>query len=712
MQTRSQSELQQLQESVAALSALVQDLRTTMDERHDSTVAAISALQRRSSSPPPSLMVPSSPPLPSEVAPEVEPLPSPPKIHLQLFDGSNPLDWLFHADQFFAYYAVPPKLRLRRISCYMSGDALAWFQWMHNNGLLSTWQEFVSALELRFGPSSYENHRQALFKLRQSGSIVDYQREFEQLCNRVVGLSPETVLDCFLSGLLPEFQREMAIFQPRSISQAIGLAKLLESKFNDRPFLGRAIPAPSPLSRTAAPVLTAPVSAAPRSAPPVFPARPALPIKRLSPAKMQARRAKGLCFNCDEKFYSGHRCRPKQFLLLLADEDAPPASSVSLDCLDDDCSSPLASDTPPPLPVSLLSSSSPIPSHFHLSIDAVSGMQSPRTLRLTVYIQGRPVSVLVDSGSSHNILQPRIAQLLDLKVHLIVPFSVLVGNGASIGCSGVCSDVPIQLQQHAFRISFYLLPVHGADVILGVQWLRTLGPFVSDFSIPSMQFYYDGSLVVLVCVASVHAVSMLPVEDATRFPLTSLALDVSADLAALLQRYAAVFALPRGLPPPRAHDHRIHLVPNAHPVASRPYRYPHFQRKVMATLISEMLRDGLIRPSTSPYSSPVLLVRKKDGSWRFCTDYRALNAITVKDRFSIPAIDELLDELHGAAYFSKLDLRSGYHQIRMCPEDITKTAFRSVDGHYEFVVMPFGLTNAPSIFQSAMNDLFRPNLRR
>ncbi|KAL5796686.1 hypothetical protein ACOSQ2_001506 [Xanthoceras sorbifolium] len=145
----------------------------------------------------------------------------------------------------------------------------------------------------------------------------------------------------------------------------------------------------------------------------------------------------------------------------------------------------------------------------------------------------------------------------------------------------------------------------------------------------------------------------------------------------LLARHLRVLEVPTTLPPARHFDHRITLKDESKPVNVPSYRYAYFQKSEIEKQVGEMLKSGLIRQSTSPFSSPVLLVRKKDGTWRFCTDYRALNEATVKDRFPIPTVDEMLDELHGASVFTKLDLRAGYHQIRMREEDVHKTAFRT-----------------------------------
>ncbi|KAF5468735.1 hypothetical protein F2P56_012865 [Juglans regia] len=155
----------------------------------------------------------------------------------------------------------------------------------------------------------------------------------------------------------------------------------------------------------------------------------------------------------------------------------------------------------------------------------------------------------------------------------------------------------------------------------------------------------------------------------------------------LLQQFKEVFNEPTGLPPNRSHDHKINLKQDISAISVRPYRYPFYQKAEIEKIVKELLNSGVIRPSQSPFSSPVWLVRKSDGTWRMCIDYRALNEATIKDK-------------------------AGYHQIRMRDEDISKTAFRTHEGHYEFLVMPFGLTNAPSTFQGLMNEVFKPFLRQ
>nr|GEZ33457.1 putative reverse transcriptase domain-containing protein [Tanacetum cinerariifolium] len=161
-----------------------------------------------------------------------------------------------------------------------------------------------------------------------------------------------------------------------------------------------------------------------------------------------------------------------------------------------------------------------------------------------------------------------------------------------------------------------------------------------------------------------------------------------------------------GIPPVREVEFSIELIPGAEPISKAPYCMAPIELKVLKDQLQELLERGFIRPSVSPWGAPVLFVKKKDGSMRLCIDYRELNKITIRNRYPLPRIDDLFDQLQGVMHFSKIDLRSGYHQLRVREQEISKTAFRTRYGHYEFLVMPFGLTNAPAVFMDLMNRVF------
>ena len=167
-----------------------------------------------------------------------------------------------------------------------------------------------------------------------------------------------------------------------------------------------------------------------------------------------------------------------------------------------------------------------------------------------------------------------------------------------------------------------------------------------------------------------------------------------------------------GLPPDREIEFCIDVVPGTVPISLPPYRMAPAELKELKEQLPDLLDKGLVRPSTSPWGAPVLFVKKKDGSLRLCIDYKQLNKMTVRNKYSLPRIDDLFDQLQGASCFSKVDLRSGYHQLRIRREDVPKTVFRTRYSHYEFLVMSFGLTNAPAAFMDLMNRVFKPFLDR
>ena len=165
-----------------------------------------------------------------------------------------------------------------------------------------------------------------------------------------------------------------------------------------------------------------------------------------------------------------------------------------------------------------------------------------------------------------------------------------------------------------------------------------------------------------------------------------------------------------GLPPQRVVDFSIELHPGTSPISMTPYRMAPVELQELRVQLQEFLDMGFIRPSTSPWGAPVLFAKKKDKTLRLCIDYRQLNRVTIKNRYPLPRIDDLFDQLRGARVYSKIDLRTGYHQLRVRETDISETAFRTRYEHFEFTVMPFGMTNAPAAFMDLIHRVFQPFL--
>lgn len=260
---------------------------------------------------------------------------------------------------------------------------------------------------------------------------------------------------------------------------------------------------------------------------------------------------------------------------------------------------------------------------------------SPRSLHLLGTINNSEVKVLIDSGSTHNFVQPTLVEKLKLQVQTIKAFKVYIGSGDSLVCSSMCPKIEIELQGTKFAIDLYVLPMRGAEIVFGIQWLRQLGRVTHEYEKQWMEFELEGKTIILKGSEAVSAKrisfhkmqALLSNDDEVYGVYEFHACEVEPDvepsgdiqwpenvskkITRVLDEYRELFEVPNGLPPHRLIDHRINLLPQTKPVNVRPYRYPHYQKGEIEKLVAEMLQQGIIRDSHSPYSSPVLLVKKK-----------------------------------------------------------------------------------------------------
>ncbi|KAH0671271.1 hypothetical protein KY285_023835 [Solanum tuberosum] len=323
--------------------------------------------------------------------------------------------------------------------------------------------------------------------------------------------------------------------------------------------------------------------------------------------------------------------------------------------------------------------------------------QGENTILVGGTVKKRQLSILIDSGSTHSFIDEHTIQATGHQSSHCPPVRVTVADGNYVMCTSHCKGNLWKMQGQTFMHNPTTFDHEKRCVIIGRKPNKLVLPALVEGSLKMLS---SGSMSRILkkgnaLIAHLFMMSMMP--NASEDP-------PDAAVQEVIDQYVEVFAEPKSLLPMRSLDHAIPLKLGAMPVSLRPYRYNYNQKDELEKQVNEMLTSGVIQPSQSAFSSPALLVKKKDGTWRFCVAYRGLNDITIKDKYPIPIVDDLLDELCGAIIFSKVDLRAGYHQIRMKREDVFKTTFRTHAGHYEFRVMPFVFFDDILVYSLTIHD--------
>lgn len=654
------------------------------------------------------------------------------KVELPMFDGEDPAGWISRAEVYFRVQDTTPAVKVDLTQLCMEGPTIHFFNSLLNEEEELTWERLKGALVERYGGHGEGDVYEQLTALRQVGTVDEYITEFEYLTAQIPPLPDKQFSGYFLHGLKAGKVRSLSAVGNLSRGKLLQVTRVVEREvrgdagtgISKHPKSGHGSSKPgfggSSKGGGADWVMVKGKENGPSGGSKGGGFGPRSekgrngPLDRgfshLSYNELLERKQKGLCFKCGGPFHPKHQCPDKHLRVLITEEEETEEGGgklLAVEVEDEEGGSEGE--------MSILSL---------LQLGQL-GTDKPQSIQLKGAVNGVPVVILVDSGATHNFIDKRLVQKMSWAVDNSTSMCIKLGDGTKAQSIGVCPDLGVEVGEVQLAIRAHLFDLGGVDIVLGVDWLRTLGDIIMNWNKHTMSFWHNKKWVTLQGLndnmETLNSIVggtnrggkgwMWSIEK-KRGDENDLNIGQQKELEGLLSKYEDIFKEPRGLPPRRKKEHAINLKGGLEAVNVRPYRYPHHHKNEIEKQVKELLAAGVIRPSTSSFSSPVILVKKKDGSWRMCIDYRALNKATIPDKFPIPVIEELLDELHGATIFSKLDLKSGYHQVRVHEEDIHKTAFRTHEGHYEFLVMPFGLMNAPSTFQSLMNEVFRVHLRK
>jgi hypothetical protein len=625
-----------------------------------------------------------------------------PQLNFPQFDGHHPKMWKAKSESYFEVFSTPPELWVKIATLHFTGLTPFWLQSVGPHIRLTTWHEFCIAVCARFERDHHNQLIRQFFHIKQIDTVTEYVEHFDSLMHQILAHDPSfsvsAIVNRFIDGLKQDIKAVVFIHRPLDLDSAVSLALLQEElvTLSGKPLLSSTM-SPSSLPMPRSEVRRTTESYKSNS------------DTSKAAALMAYRKAKGLCYKCGLHWGPTHKCSPTVSLHVVEELWQVLENFVPVD----------SSSSPPD------DSSEDL---MTLSVHAVFGTEAPQTIKILATVLNKRAIMLVDSGGSASFISEQMVRGVSSLVPLAQPVPIRVASGQLIYCTQELSQCKVSVQGHTFMINLKVLPLQCYDAILGVDWLASNSPMEFHWVDNWLAFTVNNSRVVLYghksdfsscdTISASQLNHLLSLDEVwCLLELQHISDDdntqtIQVDIQNLITEFASLFDKPTGLPLARSHCHSIPLVPGATSFRLRPYRYNPAQKDEIERQVKELLQNGMIQPSSSPFASPVILARKKTGDWRLCVDYRRLNALTVKNKYPLPIIDELLDELQGAMWFTSLDLSSGYHQIQMEPLDIPKTAFQTHNGHYEYRVMPYGVTGGPATFQLTMNSILAPLLRK
>src|SRR5574338_355061 len=582
--------------------------------------------------------------------------------------------WLRTFDRIFNDMQLDDQRKRQVASRQLKGAALSWWEVIiagrNENDI--NWNQFKEMLEARFVPASAKTTLlEEFIKLRQGTlNVTEYNQKFEGLSNYGAMLVADEASknDRYIKGLNPGLSRAMLPYADRTFDQVIDLALKLEQhdkerekyrnfKSNNKKDKGRYHPYDKKKEEA--------------------------DNRKSKDKKANDTKKKLVCHHCGKEGHIKPRCpelKGGAFKCYLCGKEG----HMKRNCPEYKQQGKLAN----------------LEGKGKATVE--SNTVNHSQVEGTLLICTIPITVVYDTGATHSLISYELVKVLKLNCILVeTPLLVQSPLGSSSVLNMNCVDVELNIGGNIFISNLYVLNYPNIGVIFWVDWLRKFKAIINlDSSTIALQNSRGQRITVLCEVAKEGKLYHLVDSEKDFSKLT-------IEEIPIVNEYLDVFGEVKGIPHHRPVEFQINLIPGASPIIMKPYRMGPSELKELKNQLEELEGKGFIRPSNSCWGSPVVFVRKHDGTLRMCIDYRELNKVTIKNKYPLPRIDDLFDQLSGARIFSRLDLAFGFHQMKVEEESIKYIAFNTRYGLYEFLVMPFGLTNAPSYFVDLMNRTFR-----